>query len=240
MSLALVPLVGCGENPSASLQDQSRFQADSPFVIGTNEAPPLKAPGPGAGEWNSEPASPLNVMIARMMPGFLASPSTREQWGEEAAATFAHYFENTGDDFTVDPARLLVEVPRLDALLRDLESHIHTFALETAAAEDEGLWLFASKEAQSDIITREESENWYLAVNAYSWYVTGRIEKTLGTEPKVEWSWHIWDRYDWDPGVRVPIDTPLGRIVLDQDRVGEFHRQGLAKEFTTVGSLKRP
>ena len=45
----------------------------------------------------------------------------------------------------------------------------------------------------------------------------------------------FYDRYNWDMGKKVTI---LGVTVTDQF-MGEFHRQGLAKEFDMRGSVKK-
>ena len=46
---------------------------------------------------------------------------------------------------------------------------------------------------------------------------------------------HVYDRYNWDGGKSV---TLFGIKITDQF-MGEFHRQGLAREFDCVGSVRR-
>ena len=87
-------------------------------------------------------------------------------------------------------------------------------------------------------IARSESENWYLAIAGFSFWISGHIEVGATGDISGQVQFNLWDRYDWDPGTVIPISTPFGRIDIDQDRVGEFHRQGLAKEFDTRASSR--
>jgi hypothetical protein len=52
---------------------------------------------------------------------------------------------------------------------------------------------------------------------------------------EVDFEYRFFDRYNWDKGKSV---TLAGITITDQF-MGEFHRQGLAKEFNCFGSFKR-
>jgi hypothetical protein len=204
----------------------------SPFdFVPGNDPPPLVPPGPGAGEWNSEPAKPQMILLARSARAYLSTPDPVTRYGEEATATFRHYFANTGEDFTIDLAKLLNEVPSVRENFQQLTNAAMAFANSCDCEQ------FVSAAALVGSITREESENWFLAVNNYSYYLSARIESTDGGTRSLNLTLSFWDRYDWDPGVTIPIPTPIGVIPVDQDTVGAFHRQGLAQEFSTVGKL---
>lgn len=45
----------------------------------------------------------------------------------------------------------------------------------------------------------------------------------------------MFDRYNWDTGKSVTI----GPITVTDAFMGEFHRQGLAREYDCYGSLRR-
>lgn len=230
--IALLAASGCGKNnespESVVLEDQ-----DSLFAWGTSAAPVLEA-GPGAGEWNSEPPRADNVLLARSALTYLGTADARRRYGEEAAGTFKHYFENDGTPYVVSLPKMLADVPRVRALFDDLITALKGAAMTRAAGSHE----FSMKEALGSSIKRDESENWYLAVDGFRYWISGQLLVSADGSTSGVVTLHLWDRYDWDPGVVIPIPTPFGPIDVDQDRVGEFHRQGLAKEFDTIGSAE--
>jgi hypothetical protein len=63
------------------------------------------------------------------------------------------------------------------------------------------------------------------------------IIKDAPGSPKyeLEFEYRFSDRYNWDAGKSV---TFAGITVTDTF-MGEFHRQGLAKEFNCIGSVRR-
>ncbi len=223
----LLALSSCGAHDSQLKENRDPIVT---LVLGSQLDPELTA-GPGAGVWNSEPKSFENRIIAESALKFLATGEARRQWGDEAAGTFHHYFENNGRDYKINVSKMLKEVPSLQ------EKYEACLALidELAAPLADGEYMFTTKEAGAGAVSRQESENWYLAVAGYRFWIKGTIAVVDGTA-SIAPTFNIWDRYDWDPGVKIPIDTPLGRIIIDQERVGEFHRQGLAKEFNSFGT----
>jgi len=52
---------------------------------------------------------------------------------------------------------------------------------------------------------------------------------------RLDFEYMLYDRYNWDGGKQVKI----GDIVVTDHFMGEFHRQGIAREFDCVGSLQR-
>src|SRR5690606_21145274 len=85
----------CGQAPISVLRDSDTGD-DEVFVFGTDAPPPLIPPGPGAGVWNSERPRPDNVVLARSARLYLATPDARQRYGDEAAGSFLHYFNNDG------------------------------------------------------------------------------------------------------------------------------------------------
>jgi len=228
--LASLVFLGCGGNQKITKLNSNTA---SLFEWGVEKVPDLTPPGPGAGEWNSEPASLDNIALARSAKIYLASSDARNRYGIEAAETFLQYFKNNGENYSVVLPRLLADVPRVQALYDELLDQLK----EEALIQSEGNTFFTLKEARVSTIERAESENWYLAVAGFSYWISGdiAIEKDGRVSGRITLG--FWDRYDWDPGVVIPIPTPFGQVDVDQDRVGEFHRQGLAKEYDSVGSL---
>ncbi len=229
-SLATLTLLGCG---SAEQNSVLKVRTSTLFEWGTQKTPELVPPGPGAGEWNSETARLDNIALARSAKTYLATGDARTRYGVEAAGTFLQYFKNDGKDYAVQLEKLVADVPRIQALYDDLLVQLKNEALTLG----EGKTLFTLKDAKVSTVDRSESENWYLAVAGFSYWISGDIEIDAEGQIAGRVTLGLWDRYDWDPGVVIPIPTPFGEINVDQDRVGEFHRQGLAKEYSTVGSL---
>ncbi len=73
----------------------------------------------------------------------------------------------------------------------------------------------------------------------YSYWGKGiaRVEQddTAKRRFSILFEFHFYDRYNWDRGKKVDI----GSMTVTDDFMGEFHRQGLAKEFNLVGKFER-
>ncbi|MET0387542.1 MAG: hypothetical protein ABW321_16345, partial [Polyangiales bacterium] len=52
---------------------------------------------------------------------------------------------------------------------------------------------------------------------------------------ELDFRYKVFDRYNWDRGKKVTILT----VKVTDDFMGEFHRQGLAREYDCVGSVRR-
>lgn len=208
-------------------------ESSSEFVFESDLPPPLTPPGPGAGPWNSESKTYDNIALAKAAKVFLKTTPAREKYGYETAETFHHYFENTGTDFPVDLSKLLKAVPRVEKLYAAKVQRL----MATTQSLEAGTYKFTSRNSTETSIERSEDENWYLAVAGFSYWISGTIVVDADKKISASINYHLWDRYDWDPGVIIPIPTPFGVVDVDQERVGAFHRQGLAKEFSTVAKL---
>jgi hypothetical protein len=62
-----------------------------------------------------------------------------------------------------------------------------------------------------------------------------------GRRCELDFTYHFRDRYNWDGGKKVEIEVPLkdDPLIITDFFMGEFHRQGLAKEYLCVGTLRR-
>lgn len=94
-----------------------------------------------------------------------------------------------------------------------------------------------------------KSMNWYYAVNGYHAWIKGivKIEQGKNGERKyrLDYEYKMADRYNWDTGKTIELTAFKKRIrimgqrlYIDDKTMGEFHRQGLAKEFDVYGSFK--
>ena len=60
------------------------------------------------------------------------------------------------------------------------------------------------------------------------------MDKTGKRKYRLDYEYKVVDRYNWDVGKQVRI---FGVTITDKF-MGEFHRQGLAREFDMEGSIK--
>jgi len=95
-----------------------------------------------------------------------------------------------------------------------------------------------SKNVEVGYNRQAESRNWFFAIGGYSTWGKG-VATVAGTPAaatyQVDFEYKFYDRYNWDAGKSV---TFAGITVTDRF-MGEFHRQGLAREFDCFGSFKR-
>ena len=140
LSLWGAALTGCGELPTSPTAHLSSLGDNPDFVAGTLADPPLTAPGPGGGEWNSEPASFVNKILVEAAIPFLRSDTAQAQYGPDATGYLLHYFEGNGalKDLAVD--RLLAEVPAAQTLVAEITAKAQRYA----ATLPEGVTTFSS------------------------------------------------------------------------------------------------
>lgn len=203
------------------------------YYLGNGD--PTIAPDPGAGRWSSVRRSPRTVALKVAFYGYL--PHCWVLVGDDATKHMYHYFGNHGRDYTIDLQDMIDEVP----------SAKRQYEIELARAKafvetlPEGTHQIASRTATSRAYNAQnENKNWYFAVGGYSAWgegtatvardAAGRRSYTLDFEYK------FYDRYNWDGGKSVTI---FGVTVTDEF-MGDFHRQGLAREFNMYGSVRHP
>src|SRR5690349_6061103 len=95
-----------------------------------------------------------------------------------------------------------------------------------------------SRKTQGGKNLPQENRNWYLAIGEYVFWGSGDVEvgDANGRRTYVmDFVYHFHDRYNWDGGKAVHL---FGLTVTDQF-MGEFHRQGLGREFSCWGNITR-
>lgn len=233
-------LHACGRNESdatlTGVDDGLQFIAgDFPVEIG-------RSPGSGAGRWASKPVAIKMRLEAAAVKAYLATSYAQNKYGQEATAALGHYFANSGLAWEFDADKLLNDVPSV----RQLVDYEMERAAKFVSTLDPDVTEFTSATARVSKIQRSESLNWYLAIGGFQYFITGQIDQSQIDQSRCDGScrqariyFHFYDRYDWDAGPVVNLQTPAGAIQIDQEHIGEFHRQGLAREFTSLGVVRR-
>lgn len=200
------------------------------YELGTAD-PPL-GPNPGSGTWNSRPATASYVALKAAILTYLVDAAI--VIGANAAKHMAHYLGNSGSTCDLN----------LDAMIREVPSAKQALLAEIGQAQDfiemlpVGKHNFTSRSAEGGYNGKDESWNWYFATGGYvSWGkgVAVVSQGAKGREYSMDFEYKVFDRYNWDKGKSVTIF----KITITDEFMGEFHRQGLAREFDCVGSIKR-
>jgi peptidoglycan hydrolase-like protein with peptidoglycan-binding domain len=200
------------------------------YTIGSGD-PPFGA-DPGAGVWNSKPTTAGALLqwaaIERILGLAAAYP------GPNAARHMRHYLYNSGSTYTIDLEGMIKSVPvakqRLIIEFRQAQEFIEKLPA--------GRHNFTSRFAESAYNRKSESADWYFAIGGYSYWGKGvAVVSVVGGVKHfdVDFQFKFYDRYNWDGGKQVTI----AGVVITDDFMGEFHRQGLAREFDCVGEIGR-
>lgn len=218
-----------GHKPLIGKSLSSIFSAHD-YKIGTDD-PPV-TPDTGAGPWNSKP----KTMSAKVQKAAILDviPTSIVLIGDNAAKHVLHYLGNTGKDLRID----------LEGMINEVSSAKKLYYLEVDQAKafvetlPVGTYDITSTKVQGGYNTKSESTNWFFAVGGYSVWGKGKAtiqNNSTGREYSLEFEYKFYDRYNWDTGKKVDI---FGIEVTDYF-MGEFHRQGLAREYNEIGSINR-
>ncbi len=199
------------------------------YRIGTDD-PTLK-PDPGAGAWNSVPKQLKYRLLGAEIVNHL--PHAAAVVGIDAAKNMLHYFGNTGADLTIDLAKMLQDVPAA----QDAFNTEYWAARKFVESLPPGIHAITSEKVTHGYNAKADGVNWYFAIGGYSVWGKGTADvASVGGAASylLDFEFKFFDRYNWDAGKSV---TLFGVTITDSF-MGEFHRQGLAREFNCVGSLK--
>lgn len=142
-----------------------------------------------------------------------------------------HYFGNTGLPLTIDLENMVKTVPSARIALinqfRDAQRFVQGLPF--------GQYDFVAVSGVGETNDKGENSDWYFAVGSYAHWAKGRvkIEDVNGQRRyDVGFNYKIYDRYNWDGGKEVNF----GPIIITDEFMGDFHREGLAMEFDCHGS----
>lgn len=207
---------------------------DRNYRLGVGD--PVIAPDPGAGPFNTTPAQAsmwsLKQAILEILPprGFSAVAFI----GWDAAMNMKHYLDASGRVLAIDLEGMVASGATATARFKNEVRQAQLFVEKLPV----GSHVFTSSTAESAYNFKHENTNWYFAVGGYSTWGKGSAtvrNNAAGKECEMQFEYRFYDRYNWDNGKAVTI----AGITITDRFMGEFHRQGLAREFDMVGSIKR-
>jgi hypothetical protein len=164
----------------------------------------------------------------------LGLPASAVVIGDDAAAHMLHYLQNSGADYQIDLAGMVEDVPSAKRRYEREVAQAQSFIEKLAA----GTHDITSLHTEVGYNRKDENKNWFYAIGGYHTWGRGTVvvEDSGGQRSyRMQYEYKFYDRYNWDGGKQVKI----GDIVITDHFMGEFHRQGIAREFNCFGSFKR-
>jgi peptidoglycan hydrolase-like protein with peptidoglycan-binding domain len=208
--------------------------ADRNYRLGVGD--PTITPDFGSGAFNSEPKAismwALKQAVLEILPPRGNSASIAI--GMDAARHMKHYMDASGAALTIDLEDMIASGPTATAHFRHEVRQAQLFVEKLVV----GSHVFTSLTAESSYNYKGESTNWYFAVGGYSTWGKGTanvLARPAGKEYEMRFEYRFYDRYNWDKGKSVTI----GPVEITDKFMGEFHRQGYAREYDMVGSITR-
>ncbi|MCC7342932.1 MAG: peptidoglycan-binding protein [Bryobacterales bacterium] len=202
------------------------------YKIGADD--PTITPDPGSGVWGAKSAELSYIALKEILTDSSFLGAAVIAIGDDAVKHLVHYFNNTGRSLTIDLEGMVDEVPTAKKMLEFEVDQAKAF-VETLPP---GTHQITSRTAESSYNYKDESKNWYFAVGGYSVWGKGVAtvrDTPTGKEYTLQFEYKFFDRYNWDKGKAVTI----AGITITDAFMGEFHKQGLAREYDEIGSLRR-
>jgi len=200
------------------------------YKIGAHD--PVIHHDPGAGTWNSKPKTmKMGALKAEILEHL---PFAYPVMGDDAVKHMYHYFDNSGIEYAIDLQDMIDDVQKAKDLYDD-EVDKTTKFVQTLPV---GTYNITTDKAVEGYNLKVQNWNWFYAVGGYSAWIKGvaKVEQDASGRRKyrLDYEYKVADSYNWDIGKRVEI---FGLTITDKF-MGEFHRQGLAREFDMEGSIK--
>jgi len=199
------------------------------YKIGTQD--PVIHNDPGAGIWNSKSKTSQMRTLKSEIWGYL--PFAYPVIGDDAVKHMYHYFDNSGDKYEIDLQDMVDDVPDANTLYKDEVNNAKLF-VQTLPI---GTHNITTDTLVTGYNLKEQNWNWFYAVGGYNAWIKGvaKVEQDKSGKHKyrLDYEYKVADSYNWDIGKQVDI---FGVTITDKF-MGEFHRQGLAREFDMEGSI---
>ena len=200
------------------------------YKIGTHD--PVIHHDPGAGAWNSKPKTlKMKASKAEILQHLhFAYPVI----GDDAVKHMYHYFDNSGIKYTIDLQDMIDDVQDAKTVYENEIKNAKQF-VQTLPV---GTHNITTDTAAGGYNLKEKNWNWFYAVGGYGAWIKGvakvELDKSGKRKYRLDYEYKVADRYNWDIGKQVEL---FGVTITDKF-MGEFHRQGMAKEFDMEGSIK--
>lgn len=203
------------------------------YVVGTSD--PQVPVDPGAGPWNTMPAS-ASDHVARL--GIVKTLTTTAlPFPPRAKEHMLHYLGNTGDDLWINLELMIQSVPNANRLMYREINLARDFAESLGLHQRPDSCTSITSSATSVGYNRAEQDmDWFYAVGGYhSWGKADVIADPSGVYT-MQFEYKFFDRYNWDKGKGINI---AGLKINTDDFLADFHRKGLAREYNLLGSIRR-
>lgn len=212
------------------------FSSTSEYKLGVEDPPYI--PDPGAGPWKSKPIEATYLALWATLDLSLA---TFVVFGKDATNHLRHYLAGSGRDYEIDLESMLRQVPSARHWLQ----HEITQARSFVELLPVGTHFITSKQLDEGYNRQTENSNWYFALGGYRRWGKG-VAKVFSVggirRYELDFEYRVRDRYNWDGQKQVEIPTPFqdsDPVIVTDKFMGEFHRQGLAREYFCNGRIKR-
>lgn len=201
------------------------------------EPPKWSPPDEGAGEYDSEWASPKD--FATKYAAEAGALALAGAW-PDASRNLQHFLGNSGDPLEQDVDAMLEDVESFQAQVDTQTDQLAQEAVDQARADGitEPVTYPVNTPWAGHYLGEDESKNWFFATGGMSYNQTGQITVYPPETPggpyryETERTVNYRDQYNWDKGKGVDI---LGIEVTDA-QLAELHRAGLAREYTMYGN----
>jgi hypothetical protein len=210
MRVFLSLLIACSLLASHTTALPRELETDTVPIPGPPPPPP-EPRGDGAGAYNSSVPNSADRFSKDKITW--AADEFGDDW-PNARRHLRQYLSNTGDDLYVDVDGLTDSVSSLEygAKYRKVEWGQRTFRKIRGKT---GIKMFTMP---WEVIAPKMNTDWYYALGAFSYSVTGRVTKYSANNGTLEYVVHIFDRYNWDGDKAVTIKWSRGR----RRRTGKF------------------
>ncbi len=230
---------GCGRSGFEGRSNLKDYDRNLFSYVEGHDQPTMPDIGNGAGPYGQHEPTEQMILCKNMITTGLSLPMASEKYGEDAVRHLSHYFENTGTNLDVN----------MISLLESSKAAKEHFEFELSEAKrlaevlSPGKYDIVSKSVTGISVTASDSPNWYRAVGSY--YGWGQAEVTVSenehgtTKYEINFTYHLFDAYNWEPGDTEFIHLPFLPCKITGTTMGEFHRQGLAREFLMTGAYTK-
>ncbi|KGM13612.1 hypothetical protein N869_10060, partial [Cellulomonas bogoriensis 69B4 = DSM 16987] len=163
-----------------------------PMVPGTTipmpEAPPWPDADPGAGEYNSESASPGDYLTHQAALG--AATALQWKW-PNASENLRHFLGNSGRPLEQDVDQMLVDLPGLSTRVASVQAQLSAKAVTQARAAGitEPVTFPVSTGWDGYYAEPDESTNWFYATGGFRYSLQGQITVHPPPSPGGEWTY---------------------------------------------------